>query len=63
MRMLSYPVNLPKTLTANLLSNRWFAVRGEIGRSEVPKPINEVVEGTDARNIPGLKSAEDSKEC
>ena len=46
----------------DLLPYRRLVVGREIGRSEVPKPVDEVIEGANTRDIPGLKSAEDSKE-
>ena len=46
----------------HLLLYRWLDVGREVGSSKIPKPVDEVVEGTNARDIPGLKSAEDSEE-
>ena len=46
----------------DLLPNRGLNVRREVGRCEIPKPVNEIVEGTDTGDIPGLESTEDGKE-
>ena len=46
----------------DLLPQRRFDIWREVGCCEVPKPVHEVVEGTDAGDIPGLKTTEDSKE-
>jgi len=46
----------------NLLLYGWLDVGREVGRCKIPKPVDEIVEGTNAGKIPGLKSAEDSKE-
>ena len=46
----------------DLLPYRWFDLWGEVRRCEVPKPVNEVVEGANAGKIPGLETTEDGKE-
>ena len=45
----------------DLLLYRRLDVGREVRRCKIPKPVDEVVEGVNAWDIPGLKSAEDSK--
>ncbi len=46
----------------DLFPYRGLVVGRKVGRGKVPQPFNEVVKGSNARDIPGLESAENSKE-